>query len=153
MTASVDLFGVQMPLEAAVALVGEVVVGIVLLASVYMAAKHQGRVHHWMMLSAYLGDELVLKPIMYYRASLGVFGPFPFYHTSGFTHLIIGIVAAALGLAAILLAFKFRARSGKKMYLKVKGRPHRWFGAAYVVAWYVSLFYGLLIVHQVYGAF
>lgn len=133
-------------------LVGEALVGGLITAAVVMAQTHRGRYHHWMMLSAFLGDVLVVKPIMIYRISQGIFGPFPYSHTPAMPHMILAALAAALGITNIYLGFKYRIISGKakNFYLNEKGVRHRLIGAAFVAVWAATLIYGIYIFYTTY---
>lgn len=150
--ALIELFGVRMPLFAAEILIGESIIGAVLVASVLMAWKHHGGRHHWMMLSAFLADELLIKPIMYSRIVTGLFGPFPYSHTLGLPHFALATAAGVLGVVAIVLGFRYRIKSktDRRMFMGAKGRIHRWFGASYVAVWFIAFVYGLMIFHLFY---
>jgi hypothetical protein len=151
--AFVTLFGIKMTYLAFEVLIGEALVGVTILTALIMAHTHRGRYHHWLILGAFLGDLLVVKPIMIMRISQGVFGPFPFSHTLGLPHMALAIGTASLGVAAILLGFHYRVKSvkSKKMYMTAGGRIHGFVGAAFVAVWVITLIYGLRIFFLFYG--
>ena len=148
----ITLFGVKMTYLALSVLIGEALVGSLIAAAVVMAHTHRGRNHHWMMLAAFLGDVLVVKPVMIYRVSQGVFGPFPYSHTSALPHMALAILAAALGITNIWLGFRYRVKSGKSknFYLSAKGARHRIVGAVFVALWVATLIYGIWIFYTTY---
>lgn len=141
----VSLFGAHVEPRIALLILGEITVGILLVASFIMAARHKGRYHHYMMLSAFLTDELVLKPLMYQRLTLGVFGSFPYSGTLGLPHVLLAISATILGATTIFLGFKFRLKKGKKMFMPIKGRIHKIIGAVYLASWTATLLLGVRI--------
>lgn len=151
--AFVTLFGIKIPYLALEVLIGEALVGIAILTALIMAHTHRGRYHHWIILAAFLGDLLVVKPIMINRISQGVFGSFPYGHTLGLPHMVLAIGTAALGIGAIVLGFHYRVKSvkSKKMYMTARGRIHRFVGAAFVAVWVITLIYGLRIFFLFYG--
>ena len=110
-----------------------------------MPARHKGWYHHYMILSAFLADELVFKPLMYQRLTLGVFGSFPYSGTIGLPHVLLAISATLLGAATVVLGFRFRIKKEKKMFMPPKGRVHRIFGALYLVSWFATMLYGVRI--------
>jgi uncharacterized membrane protein YozB (DUF420 family) len=148
----VTLFGVKMTYLALSVLVGETVVGIVIATAIVMAHIHKGRNHHWMILGAFLGDLLVVKPLMIYRVSQNAFGSFPYTHTSGLPHIGLAVITAALGAVNIWLGFRYRIRSGKtkNFYLNAKGRKHRRVGALFVTLWTATMIYGMWIFYTMY---
>ena len=148
----ITLFGVKMTYLALSVLIGEGLVGIVIAAAVVMAHMHKGRNHHWMILAAFVGDLLVVKPLMMYRVSQGFFGSFPYPHTPGLAHMSFAILTAALGIANIWLGFRYRVNSGKSknFYLSAKGARHRIVGAVFVALWAATLIYGIWIFYTTY---
>ena len=150
--ALITLFGVHMTYLALSVLIGEALVGGMIAAAVVMAHIHKGRNHHWMMLAAFLGDVLVVKPIMIYRISQGVFGPFPYTHTPALPHMVLAILAAGLGIVNIWLGYRYMVRGGKSknMYLNAKGARHRIVGAVFVAIWAATLIYGIWIFYTTY---
>ncbi len=153
--AIVDFFGVLLPLFAVEVIVGEIIVAVLIATALFLAITHRGRYHHWVLPAAYFIDVLLVKPIMISRITTGVFGSFPYFNTLGFPHVMLAILTAALGAVTIYLGFRFRIynKKNKKMYLKAKGRIHRFFGAAFVVSWAITLAYGLRIAMTFYGLF
>lgn len=143
--AFVSLFGVQMPFQSAVLLVGESVVAALFVAAVLFAARHKGTYHHYLILSGFLVDELVMKPLMYQRLALGVLGSFPYTGTVGLWHVSLSVAATVLGIATIYLGFRNRVKKGGKMFLPPKGRVHRYVGALYLASWAATLLLGLRI--------
>lgn len=141
----VNLFGAHVESRVAFLIIGEIVVGILLVLAFVMAARHKGRYHHYMILSAFLADELVFKPLMYQRLTLGVFGSFPYSGTVGLPHIMLAISATVLGAATVVLGFRFRIKKGKKMFMPPKGRIHKIVGALYLVSWFATLLFGVLI--------
>lgn len=133
-------------------LVGEAMVGITIVAAVVMAHMHRGRNHHWMILAAFLGDFLVVKPIMIYRVSQGQFGPFPYSHTTVLPHMALAILTAALGATNIWFGFRYRTRSGnsRNFYLSSKGARHRIVGSMFVALWAATMIYGIWIFYTTY---
>jgi len=143
--ALVDLFGVRLPEEAAVLLVGESVVASLFVAAVVLAARHRGTYHHYLILSGFLLDELVMKPLMYGRLALGVFGNYPYSGTLGLPHIAVAILATVLGIVTVCMGFRYRVKKDRRMFLRPKGRIHRIVGASYLVAWAATLLLGLRI--------
>jgi uncharacterized membrane protein YozB (DUF420 family) len=148
----ITILGVQMTYLALTVLIGEALVGIVIAGAVIMAHMHRGRNHHWMILAAFLGDLLVMKPLMIYRVSQGAFGPFPYSHTPALPHMVLAIFAAALGITNIWLGFRYRVKSGKSknIYLNAKGARHRLVGAVFVALWAATMIYGIWIFYTTY---
>ena len=148
----ITVFGVRMTFLALSVLIGEAVVGIVMAVAVIMAHTHRGRNHHWMILTAFLGDLLVVKPIMIYRVSQGAFGSFPYSHTPVLPHMALAIFTAALGAINIWLGFKYRIKSGKSknFYLSAKGTRHRIVGATFVALWESTMIVGIWIFYTTY---
>jgi hypothetical protein len=143
--AFVELFGVLMPFESAVLLVGESIIAVLFIVAVVLAALHKGTYHHYLVLSGFLLDELVFKPLMYQRLSLGVLGSFPYEATAGLPHIALSSVATVLGIVTIYLGFRYRTKKGWRMFMPPKGRIHRYIGASYLIAWAVTMVIGLRI--------
>jgi uncharacterized membrane protein YozB (DUF420 family) len=141
----VNLFGAHVEPRIAFLMMGEIVVGVLLALAFIMAARHKGRYHHYMILPAFLADELVIKPLMYQRLTLGVFGAFPYPGTSGLPHILLAASATVLGTATMILGFKFRIKKEKKMFLPPKGKIHKIVGALYLVSWFATMLYGVRI--------
>jgi len=141
----VNLFGAHVEPRVAFLMIGEIVVGVILVLAFVMAARHKGRYHHYMILSAFLADELVFKPLMYQRLTLGVFGSFPYPGTSGLPHILLAVSVTVLGAATVILGFKFRIKKQKKMFLPPKGRVHKIVGALYLMSWFATMLYGVRI--------
>jgi hypothetical protein len=141
----VNLFGAHVEPRIAFLMIGEIVVGAILVLAFVMAARHRGWYHHYMILSAFLADELVFKPLMYQRLTLGVFGSFPYPGTSGLPHISLPASATVLGAATVSLGFKFRIKKQKKMFLPPKGRVHKIVGALYLLSWFAAMLYGVRI--------
>jgi hypothetical protein len=146
----VSLFGVQVESRVAFLIVGEIVVGAVLILALVMAARHKGWYHHYMILSAFLADELVMKPLMYQRLALGVFGSFPYPGTIGLPHVLLAVSATVLGAVTVILGFRFRVKKKKKMFMPPKGRVHKIFGALYLASWFATMLYGIRIFASFY---
>jgi uncharacterized membrane protein YozB (DUF420 family) len=148
----ITVFGVEMTYLALSVLIGEALVGIVIAAAIVMAHMHKGRNHHWMILAAFLGDLLIVKPLMMYRVSQGFFGSFPYPHTPGLAHMSLAILTAALGIANIWLGFRYRVKGGKSknFYLNAKGARHRIVGAVFVALWAATMIYGIWIFYNTY---
>jgi hypothetical protein len=90
--------------------------------AVLMAALHKGRCHHYLVLSGFLLDELVMKPLMYQRLSLGVFGSFPYSGTSAIPHLALAVITTVLGVLAIYLLSSVGAKRTTRCSFRPKGR-------------------------------
>jgi hypothetical protein len=146
---TVDLFGVSVPSQVAIVMIGEIVIAALFVTAVLMAAFHKGWYHHYLVLSGFLLDELVMKPLMYSRLSLGVFGSFPYKGTSAMPHLVLAAAATVLGIAAIYLGFRYRTKKDHKMFMPPKGKIHRYIGALYLLAWLATLIGGL----RIFGTF
>lgn len=144
------MLGVTMPVETAFMLLGEVAVGIVLLTAFVLALTHRGAYHHWMMLAAFLFDELVLKAMMVQKLMQGVLGDFPYTGTSGLPHLLLSTLCTVAGLLAIYLGFRFRVKKDRRMFMPPKGRIHKVAGAVYIVSWLASFVIGLAIFRSSY---
>ncbi len=148
----ITILGVRMTYLALSVLIGEAMVGIVISVAVIMAHMHKGRNHHWLMLTAFLGDLLVVKPLMIYRVSQGFFGSFPYPHTPGLFHISLAILVAALGITNIWLGFRYRVKGGnsKNFFLNAKGARHRMVGAFFVALWAATMIYGIWIFYTTY---
>ncbi len=148
----VTVFGVTTTYLALSVIIGEALVGAVITAAIVMAHIHKGRNHHWMILAAFLGDLLVVKPLMIYRASQGFFGSFPYPHTPGLYHITLAILAASFGLVNIWLGFRYRIKNkkSKNFYLNAKGRRHRIVGAVFVILWSATTVFGVWIFYTNY---
>jgi len=148
----IDILGARTTLLALTVIVGEAIIGVSIAAAVLMAHFHKGRNHHWLIIGAFLGDLLVVKPLMIYRVSQGFFGDFPYPHTSGLEHIALAVSTACLGGANIWLGYRYRVRSSKSknFYLGPKGRRHRLIGAAFVILWSATLVYGVWIFYTSY---
>jgi len=148
---AVDLFGVVMSTEAFVSMVGEIVVAGLLILAVVIGLKHKGIYHHYILLIAYLSDELVFKVIMYSRLRLGVFGDFPYAGTMAPLHISLAVLVTVLGLAAVVLGFKYRIKKDRKMFMPPRGMKwHKPIGILYVVFWFVSFLDGIYIFRSFY---
>ena len=148
---AVDLFGVVMSTEAFVSMVGEIVVACLLILAVVIGLKHKGVYHHYILLIAYLSDELVFKVIMYSRLRLGVFGDFPYAGTMAPLHISLAVLVTVLGLAAVVLGFKYRIKKDRKMFMPPRGMKwHKPIGILYVVFWFVSFLDGIYIFRSFY---
>ncbi len=140
-----------MPTEIAVSVLLEVVLAGVFAQALFLAATHRGFYHHWIMLSGFLLDELVAKPIMVQRFMDGVLGDYPYSATSGLPHIVLSVVATVAGVATIALGFKFRTRKERKMFLPSKGkRIHMLIGAVFFASWYLAFFLGMRIFSMFY---
>ena len=148
---AVDLFGVVMSTEAFVSMVGEIAVACLLILAVVIGLKHKGVYHHYILLIAYLSDELVFKVIMYSRLRLGVFGDFPYAGTMAPLHISLAVLVTVLGLAAVVLGFKYRIKKDRKMFMPPRGMKwHKPIGILYVVFWFVSFLDGIYIFRSFY---
>ncbi len=141
----VNLFGALVEPRIAFLMIGEIVVGAVLVLAFVMAARHKGLYHHYMILSAFLTDELIFKSLMYQRLTLGVFGSFPYPGTIGLPHVLLAVIATALGAATVVLGFRYRIKKGKKMFMPPKGRMHKIVGALYLLSWFAAMLYGVRV--------
>ena len=150
--AIIDFFGLSVPEEAVRLVVLELALGAVLAASFLMAVLRKGTWHHWMMLAAYALDELVAKPLMVQRLSLGVVGDFPYDGTVALPHLALSVTATVFGLITIILGFRFRVKKERKMFMPAKGKKiHRLTGVIFLVAWFASLALGTRMFFLFYG--
>lgn len=145
-----ELFGVYVSGTALVVMVGEALVAALLLVAVLFAKRHRGKNHHWTMLSAFLLDLAVMKPIMYAQAFSGAFGEFPYEGTQILPHMLLSWVTVIAGLAAIALGFKYRLKREDNMYLPPKGQVHRVAGGIFIVAWFAAYLSGLYIFSRLY---
>lgn len=147
----VEIFGVLMSTEAFAALVGEVLVACILLVAVTLAIKKKGSYHHYLILVAFLSDELVFKVIMYGRIKLGVFGDFPYGGTLAPLHLSLAVATTVLGAANIVLGFRYRVKKGSNMFMPPKGKKwHKPVGILYVVFWFLAFIDGMIIFSRFY---
>ncbi len=148
----VNVLGVRMTLLVLAVLVGEAIVGVTIAVAVLMAHTHKGRNHHWLMLGAFSGDLLVVKPLMIYRVWQGFFGDFPYPHTSGLPHISLAVTAACVGAVNIWLGYRYRIRSAKSrnFHLGPKGRRHRLVGTSFLILWSATLIYGTWIFYTTY---
>src|SRR4030042_5351250 len=141
----VELFGVFMPGEVGISLVLEIAVAVLLALALFMAATHRGPSHHWIMLAAFLVDDLIAKPIMVQRLTLGVFGDFPYSSTSGLVHISLSIITTVSGIIAIYLGFRYRVKKDGKMFMPPRGRIHKIFGAVFYASWYLAFLLGMRV--------
>lgn len=139
-----ELFGTDIAPAVAFMLIGEMAVFAVFVCAWALARLRKGRYHHYLMLTAFLTDELVFKPLMTLRA-LDVYGPYPWPGTSIAPHLWLDIGVTALGVASIVAAFKFRVKKEKKMFMPPKGRIHRLLGYLFILLWAATLVSGVRI--------
>ena len=116
-----------------------------------MARTHKGRMHHYTMLVAFLADLLVLKPMMYNRAT-SAWSPSPWEVSRIAPHLLLSFVVAVFGIVSLYLGFKFRVRKDRRMFLPPKGRLHKTIGVLFIVLWTIAFVTGVLIFHQTYFA-
>ena len=144
-----DLFGATVAPIVAFFLFGELAILAALVVAFVLARMHKGSVHHYMMLTAFLADLLVFKPLMFSRAS-SVWGSYPWDGTRIAPHLLISVVAAVLGASSVVLGFKYRIKKGPKMFLPPKGKLHRVAGALFLVLWSATLVIGLIIFLETY---
>ena len=147
---TIDLLGTILPSQVAIVMIGEMIIAGLFVTAVLMAALHKGWYHHCLVLGGFLLDELVMKPLMYQRLSLGVFGSFPYSGTTAIPHLTLAVITTVLGVLAIYLAFKYRSKKDHKMFLPPKGKTHKYMGAAYLMAWLATLIVGLRIFTSFY---
>lgn len=146
-----ELFGVNTTTTAAVVLIGETVLAAFLIIGIFLAAKHKGTHHHWILLTVYLSDFLVLKPLMILKIYDGTYGSYPWPFPAGLLpHIVMAVISAASGAAAIALAFKYRVKKGNKMFMPPKGKVHKLVGAIFVASWFVVYFVGLSIFYRLY---
>ncbi len=148
----VEIFGISMPTEIAVSVVVEIILAGVFAIALVLAITHRGFYHHWIMLSAFLVDELLAKPIMVQRFMDGVLGDYPYSATSGLAHIGLSVVATVAGIVTIALGFKFRTRKERKMFLPPKGkRLHLVSGAVFFSSWYLAFILGMRIFSMFYA--
>ena len=151
--AEIEFLGVTLSTGAFVGLVGSVAVAIALTIAVTLARMHRGRYHHYIILGSFLFDELVVKAMMVSRLRVGMFGEFPYVDIGWMapTHIALAGVTTALGLATIVVGFKFRTRKGDKMLMPPKGKKwHKPIGLLYVAFWFLSFFVGLYVFSSFY---
>lgn len=142
----VEMLGVLMPTEIAVSVVLEIDLAAVFAAALPLAVVHRGFYHHWLMLSGFLADELVAKPIMVMRFMDGVLGDYPYSATSGLGHIILSVIATVSGVVTIALGLKFRTKKKRKMFLPPKGkRLHMVSGVMFFVSWFLTFALGMRI--------
>lgn len=146
-----DLFGISTTTTASVVLLGETVLAAILLIGIFLAAKHRGMNHHWILLTVYLSDFIVLKPLMILKIYDGTYGSYPWPAPAGMLpHIIMAVISAASGAAAIALAFKYRVKKGNKMFMPPEGKIHKLVGLVFVVSWFAVYAIGLGIFHRLY---
>lgn len=124
--------------------VGEAALLTVFVVAWALARLHKGSHHHYVMLSAFLVDAVVFKPLMLSRA-LSVYGSYPWPGTSIAFHFYLDIVVLVLGVSNIVLGFKFRTRKGGRMFMPPKGKVHRWLGYAFIAFWIFTFIAGVRI--------
>jgi uncharacterized membrane protein YozB (DUF420 family) len=147
----VELFGVLMSTEGFVSMVGSIVVACLLILAVVLGLRHKGVYHHHILLVAYLSDELILKVIMYSRLKLGVFGDFPYGGTMAPMHIFLATVVTVLGLATIVLGFRYRVKKNRGMFMPPKGMKwHKPIGFLYVAFWFAAFLDGIYIFRSLY---
>ena len=144
-----DLFGATVAPVVAFFLFGELAILVALVVAFFLARRHKGTAHHYLMLVAFLTDVVVFKPLMLQRAS-EAWGSFPWEGTRIAPHLIVSLVAGVVGASAIFLGFKHRLKKGAKMFLPPKGRLHKRIGLLFIVVWAIALVVGLLIFVDTY---
>ncbi len=144
-----DFFGVTVQPIVAFFLFGELAVLVVLLAAFVYARIHKGAVHHYMMLVAFLADLLILKPLMFSRAS-STWGAFPWDGTRIAPHFLVSLSVVVLGVITVILGFKFRVKKGSRMFLPPKGRMHKIIGWAFLGLWAATFVIGLVIFKENY---
>jgi uncharacterized membrane protein YozB (DUF420 family) len=144
-----NLFGATVSPIVAFFLLGELSVLIVLVAAFIMARLHKGSTHHYLMLSAFLADILVFKPLMFSRAST-VYGSFPWDGTRLAPHFLIAASVAIIGACTVVLGFKYRVKKGSKMFMPPKGKLHRIVGALFLILWSATFAIGLVIFLETY---
>jgi uncharacterized membrane protein YozB (DUF420 family) len=123
-------------------LVGEAVLLTAYVTAWVLARKHRGRHHHFVMLSSFALDMLVFKPLMLSRA-IGTYGSYPWPGTNIAIHFWFDVLVAILGVLTIYLAFRFRVKKNKKMFMPPKGRIHRTAGYAFIVLWVSTFVLGI----------
>ncbi|HEX9907546.1 MAG TPA: hypothetical protein VGB78_03655 [Thermoplasmata archaeon] len=149
--ATIDLLGIVLPQKAAVMLVGEAIIAVLLPLAVFLAIRHRGKYHHWTLLSVFLLDELVLKGLMIQSLMNGSLGDYPYTGTAGLSHLLFSAISTAAGIATIVLGFMFRSKREGNMFMpKEKKKVHRIAGVAFLLSWYVSFLLGLSIFSSFY---
>jgi uncharacterized membrane protein YozB (DUF420 family) len=139
------IFAPNAPAVVEVILIGETLVAALLIIAVILGSKHRGYHHHYIMLSAFLLDELIFKPLMMIRATDGSNSYFPWDGTAILPHLILSIVMTLLGIIVIFLGYRHYAKKEKKMFMPPKGKIHKLIGAAFVTSWVASYIVGLWI--------
>jgi uncharacterized membrane protein YozB (DUF420 family) len=144
-----DLFGATVAPIVAFFLFGELAVLAALAAAFVLARMHRGSTHHYLMLTAFLVDLLVFKPLMFSRAS-SVWGSYPWDGTRIAPHLLISVCAAILGGSAVVLGFKYRIKKGSKMFMPPKGRRHKIIGYIFLAVWSATFAVGLVIFLETY---
>jgi uncharacterized membrane protein YozB (DUF420 family) len=144
-------WAVNPPLVVMVMLIGETVLAGILVISLFLAAKHRGLPHHYLMISVFLIDMVVFKPLMISKAIDGSNGSFPWDGTNILGHLLISIGVAALGAISILVGFRSAIRKGSRMFLPPAGLIHRILGSAFLVAWTATYLTGLVLYASNWG--
>ena len=144
-----DLFGAQLPVAAVFFLFGQGLLLSALVVAYILARKHKGREHHYLMISIFLVDQLVFKPLMISRA-LSIWGPYPWSGTQLVYHMYLDIAVAILGVANIYLGFRYRIKKDRRMYMPAKGKIHRYVGVFFIIAWIVTYASGALVMYQAY---
>ena len=139
-----ELLGAELAPVVAFMLIGEIAVFAVFVCAWVLARLHKGRYHHYVMLAAFLTDELVFKPLMTLRA-LEVYGPYPWPGTNIAPHLWLDIGVTALGVATVVAAFRFRVKKKGNMFMPPKGRIHRLLGYLFISLWAATLVLGIRI--------
>lgn len=144
-----NLFGATVAPIVGFLLFGEIVILAALVIAFLMARIHRGREHHYIMLAAFLADLLVFKPLMLSRAS-SAWGSYPWEGTRIAPHLLISILTATLGAAAVYMGFRYRVKKERKMFLPPKGKLHRMVGVLFLVLWSATFAVGLVIFLETY---
>jgi len=144
-----DLFGASVAPIVAFFLLGELAVLVTLIVAIILARLHKGSIHHYLVLIAFLSDSLLFKPLMLSRAS-SAWGSWPWDGTRIAPHLLVSIVAAVLGVLAVVLGFRYRVKKGSKMFLPPKGKLHRTIGWLFLVLWLLTFTVGIVIFLETY---
>ena len=145
------LFAPSEPAIVDAIMIGEMIIAILLIVAFAFARKHKGVHHHYIMLSAFLLDELIFKPLMTMRAIDGSNGNFPWEGTAILPHLILSIAMTILGIVTIFLGFKRVVKKDRKMFMPPKGKIHRIVGRTFILTWIASYMIGLWVFVVTWG--
>jgi len=149
--ANTRLLGAELEPIVAMVIVGETLLAVLFPVAIVFAARHKGLMHHYVMLTAFLVDALLLKMIMVARLMDGAWGEFPWtYFDTMLPHVLAATASDVLGVLTIYLGFRHRVRNAKGMFLPARGMMHRVSGAMFIISWYTSLILGMSVFSLTY---